>query len=32
VFGDRFLMIWVDGVPAGVKVFTNGTSFIHSNP
>ena len=30
--GDRFLMFWVDGVPAGVKVFTNGTSFVHSDP
>ena len=30
--GDRFLMFWVDGVPAGVKVFTNGSSFVHTNP
>lgn len=25
--GDRFLMFWVDGVPAGVEVFNTGTSF-----
>ena len=30
--GDRFLMFWVDGVPAGVKIFTNGSSFVHTNP
>ena len=26
--GDRFLMFWVDGVPAGIQVFSKGTSFV----
>lgn len=25
--GDRFLMFWVDGIPAGVQIFNNGTNF-----
>ena len=25
--GDRFLMFWVDGIPAGVQVFDSGTTF-----
>ena len=31
---DRFLMYWVDGVPAGVKVYSNenGTNFTHTRP
>ena len=28
--GDRFLMFWVDGVPANVTTFTEGTSFIQN--
>ena len=30
--GDRFLMFWVDGVPAGVQTFNNGTRFIQNVP
>lgn len=30
--GDRFLMIWIDGVPAGVKPFSPGEVFKQSNP
>ena len=32
LLGDRFLMFWVDGVPAGVQVFDTGTSFVQNNP
>lgn len=27
IYGDRFLMFWVDGVPAGVKPYSYDTSF-----
>lgn len=30
--GDRFLMFWVDGVPAGVKVFPTTEQFTHLTP
>lgn len=30
--GDRFLMFWVDGVPTGVQIFDNGTSFVQNIP
>lgn len=31
--GDRFLMFWIDGVPAGVKAYPTGEDFIQrSNP
>lgn len=29
---DRFLMFWVDGIPAGIKTFEQGTKFTHINP
>ena len=30
--GDRFLMFWVDGVPAGVQTFSSNTSFKQNVP
>lgn len=30
--GDRFLMFWVDGVPAGVQPFNRGTKFQQNIP
>jgi hypothetical protein len=30
--GDRFIMFWVDGIPAGVKVFPEDENFIQANP
>lgn len=30
--GDRFIMFWVDGIPAGVKAFESEENFIQANP
>ena len=30
--GDRFLMFWVDGVPAGIQPFNSGTKFQQNIP
>lgn len=30
--GDRFLMFWVDGVPAGLQIFDKGTNFKQNIP
>lgn len=32
IYGDRFLMIWVDGVPAGVKPYSTSMSLTQVNP
>lgn len=32
LYGDRFLMFWVDGVPAGVKAFPTTEKFTHLEP
>lgn len=32
IYGDRFIMFWVDGVPAGVKPYSKGEKFTHINP
>ena len=30
--GDRFLMFWVDGIPAGVKAYETGEKFVQKEP
>lgn len=32
IYGDRFLMIWVDGVPAGVKPYSTSMALTQVNP
>ena len=32
IYGDRFLMIWVDGVPAGVKPYSTNMSLTQVDP
>ena len=32
LYGDRFVMFWVDGIPAGVKTFIRNENFRHLNP
>ena len=32
IYGDRFLMFWVDGVPAGVKPYSTSMSLTQVNP
>lgn len=32
IYGDRFIMFWVDGVPAGVKAYPKGEKFTHISP
>lgn len=32
VYGDRYLMIWVDGVPAGAKPYTENMALTQVNP
>ena len=32
LYGDRFIMFWVDGVPAGVKAFPRNENFNHLQP
>lgn len=32
LYGDRFLMFWVDGVPAGVKPYPTSEKFQHRTP
>ena len=32
LYGDRFIMFWVDGIPAGVKAFPQGESFVQRTP
>lgn len=32
IYGDRFLMIWVDGVPAGVKPYSKSMALTQVNP
>lgn len=32
LYGDRFIMMWVDGVPAGVKPYSTNESLSQTNP
>ena len=32
IYGDRFLMFWVDGIPAGVKPYSTSMSLTQINP
>lgn len=32
LYGDRFMMFWVDGIPAGVKAFPHNENFKHLRP
>lgn len=32
LYGDRFLMFWVDGIPAGVKAYPTSEKFTHLTP
>lgn len=32
LYGDRFMMFWVDGIPAGVKAFPRNENFKHLKP
>lgn len=32
LYGDRFMMFWVDGIPAGVKAFPRNENFKHLRP
>lgn len=32
IYGDRFIMFWVDGVPVGVKAYPKGEKVTHIHP
>lgn len=32
IYGDRYLMFWIDGVPAGIKAYDRGAILYQSNP
>ena len=32
LYGDRFIMLWVDGIPAGVKAYPTNENFKHRVP